>query len=164
MPSPLLRKRTLLVVIGEEQIVQPIIVVIADGDAGDPAGTREAGFRGDIEKRSIAIVFVQPVAGAGRSGAEARATQDQNIEPAIVIVIEERDAATDGFEDMMFGVDGSINAGSGETGCAGDIGKLGIERQAGALGRAVAGGCCASPCLARRRSGKPESAGDMLCE
>ncbi len=38
-----------LVVIGEEQVIQAVVVVIADGDARGPAGTRETGFRGDVQ-------------------------------------------------------------------------------------------------------------------
>ena len=50
-----------------------------------------------------------------------------------MIVIEERDAATDGFQNVALGVDASINAGSGEAGLLGDVGELGMERQAGTL-------------------------------
>ncbi len=51
-----------------------------------------------------------------------------------MIVIEECDAATDGLQNVALAVDASINAGRGETGLMGDVGELGIERQAGALG------------------------------
>ena len=50
-----------------------------------------------------------------------------------MIVIEESDAAADGFENMVLRVDGSINAGRGEAGLACDVGELGIERQTGAF-------------------------------
>ena len=69
-------------------------------DARDPAGTREPGFCGHIVKGSVAIVLVEPIARACRRDAKARAAQHQNVEPAVVIVIEERDAATDGFKNM----------------------------------------------------------------
>jgi hypothetical protein len=106
----------ILVVIGEEQVIQAVVVVIADGDAGDPAGTGEAGFRSDILERPIAIVLVKPVAGAVGSVAEARATKNQDVEPAIVIVVKEGDAATDGFENVALGVDTPVNAGSVQAG------------------------------------------------
>ena len=132
-PVAVVAKEHVAIIVSEEQIIEAIVVVVADGDARHPAGTSEAGFRGDVEKRSITIVFVEPIAGSSRSCAEARAAQDKNVEPAVVIVVEEGDAATDGFENMMFGVDGSINTGRREPGFAGDIGKLGVERKAGAL-------------------------------
>jgi hypothetical protein len=70
-----------------EQIVPAIVVVVADADAGLPAGAREAGFLGDVGEGSVAIVLVEM-----RSGrlsrrpvlAEARSVGQVNIEPAVV--------------------------------------------------------------------------------
>ena len=104
-------EKHIVVVIGEEKIVQPVVVEVADGDARDPTGTRQTGFRSDILERSVAIVLVQPVAGSrGWSSAEARASQHQNVEPAIVIVIEESDAATDSLKNVALRVDRPINS------------------------------------------------------
>src|ERR1700722_10835439 len=130
----IIAKQDILVIIRDEQIVQTIVVVIADGHARDPARTRQAGFRGDIEERSIAIVLVQPVAGSHGRSPKSSATQNQNVEPAVVIEIEERDAASDGFQNVLLSIDASINAGSIKAGLSRDVGELGVERQAGALG------------------------------
>src|SRR5271154_4291814 len=42
-----------------EKIVPAVVVVIADADAGLPAGARETGFFGDVGKRAVAIIFVE---------------------------------------------------------------------------------------------------------
>jgi len=74
-----------------EEIVPAVVVVVADADASLPAGAREAGFRGDIGERAVAIIFVEM---RGRLFAgfpicvEARAVGEVNVEPAVVVVVE----------------------------------------------------------------------------
>ena len=119
--------------IGEKKIVEPVVVVVADGDARHPARPRKAGFRGHIGERTVAIVPVQAIAGARWCGAEARAPQDQDVEPAVVIVVEKSDTATVGFENAPLGIDTAVNAGRRQAGLVRDIGELRVERQPGAL-------------------------------
>src|SRR5256885_12438191 len=42
-----------------EQIVPAVVVVVADADAGLPAGATDAGFFGDIGECALAIIFVE---------------------------------------------------------------------------------------------------------
>ena len=60
--------------IGDEQIVETVVVVVADADALSPAGMNEAGFGGDIGEGAIAIVLEEVGDGllAGGKAFEAR--------------------------------------------------------------------------------------------
>ena len=51
-----------------EQIVPAIVVVVADADAGLPAGARQSGFFGDVGERAVAIVFVKMRSGSLAGG------------------------------------------------------------------------------------------------
>ena len=48
-------------VVGDEQIVEPVVVVVADGDRRGPAGARQAGLVRHIRERAVAIVLVEAI-------------------------------------------------------------------------------------------------------
>src|SRR4029077_9899939 len=85
--------------VGDEEIVEAVVVVIADADGLPPAGMNEARLSGDVGESTVAIIFVQAIGGllAGRKAFQTRAIHQENIEPAIVVVIVEGDAATGGL-------------------------------------------------------------------
>ena len=83
---------------GDEEIFEPVVVVIAHGHAGEPALAGQAGLFGHVGEGAVAIVLVQAVGGARRSAIPAAAGEQQNVQPAIVVIIEERSAAADGFQ------------------------------------------------------------------
>ena len=95
--------------VGDEEIVEAVVVVVADGDRRRPAGARQAGLRGHVGERAVAIVLVQAVGRAGGRAFEARAAEDEDIQPAVVVVVEEGDAAADGFEDVGLGVGAAVD-------------------------------------------------------
>ena len=110
-----------------EKIVPAVVVVIADANAGLPAGSREAGFRGDVGECSVAIIFVEmrcrlfarlPVR------VEARAVGQINVEPAVVVVVEKSEAAAFGFDDVALVVDAAPNVDRVEAGFFCDIDEL----------------------------------------
>jgi hypothetical protein len=119
--------------IGEEKIVEAVVVVIADADSGSPADLCQAGFFGDVGEGAVAIVFVEPVGGAGRIAFEARAREGEDIEPTVVIVIDKSAAAADGFEDVRAVIFRAVDQRSVETGLVGNVGEAGIEGDAGGL-------------------------------
>ncbi len=91
-----------------EQIVPAVVVIVADTDASLPTGAPQAGFLGDVGKGSVAIIFVEMRSGglAGRPvGVEARAVGEIDVEPAIIVVVEERQAAAFGFDDVALVID-----------------------------------------------------------
>ena len=61
-----------LAVIGDEEIVAAVVVVVADADALSPAGVTEAGFGGDVGEGSVAIVFEEMEIGSCPAGKPSR--------------------------------------------------------------------------------------------
>ena len=125
-----------LAVVGDEDGLMAVVVLIGNGDALRPALTDEAGFFGDVCKRAVAVVFVEAIrcVRGDRRGVEAAAVENENVEPAVVIVIEECNAAAGGFEDIVGAVSAAEDDGMGEAGLRGDISELREPGNAGSFG------------------------------
>ena len=94
--------------IGDEQVFEAIVVVVAYAHRRRPAVAPEAGFLSYVRECAVAIVLVEPVSGV-RGVVEATAAGEEDVEPAIVIVIEERGAAADGFDNIGFVIVGAVD-------------------------------------------------------
>ena len=68
-------------VVRDEQVEMSVVVVVAEGGPGRPAGIADSGARRDIGERAIAIVAEEMI------GAEAG---DVEVFPAVVVVITGR--------------------------------------------------------------------------
>jgi len=112
-------------VVGDVEIFPAIVVVIADANSLAPSGVSEAYFLGDVGERAVVIVVIE-MAGLRFSmcGIESGAVDDENIRPAIVVVVEDSDAGAGGFDDVLFTVDAAENHGIGEAGLLGDVGEM----------------------------------------
>ena len=55
--------------------------------------TDQAGLIRDVGERPVTIVLVEAVGGAGRSAFEAGAGEQEEIHPAVIVVVDERTAA-----------------------------------------------------------------------
>src|SRR5436305_1367785 len=77
--------------IGYEQIVPPIIVVVAYTAALAPACPNQPALGGDVRKRAVTIVLVESarwrIAG-GVMCLKPRPIHKENVEPAVVIEVE----------------------------------------------------------------------------
>ena len=85
--------------VADEQIVVPIIVVVADADALSPSVMDKSGLRSNVGKSSIAIVFekMRDRFVAGLKSLKPRTVHQKNVEPAVVVVIVESNPAAGGF-------------------------------------------------------------------
>src|SRR4029077_3108907 len=99
----------ILAPVGDEQVVEAIIIEIANSDCRGPSRAEQAGLFGHIGKGPVAIVLVHAVRCAGGSALDSRAAQKKDVEPAVIIVIDKRCATTDGFEDVLLPVDSAID-------------------------------------------------------
>src|SRR5215470_5287291 len=110
-----------------EEVVPAIVVVIADAHPSLPAGAGETGFFGDLGESAVAIVLIQMRSGRlarGPMGVEAGTVGEIDVEPAVVVVVEKRQARAFGFDDVVLVVDGTPDVRSGEAGFAGDVDEL----------------------------------------
>ena len=90
-------------VVCDHQIHEAIAIVIAERRARGPAAVRDAGFRGHIGKRAVAIIVIENI--STQAG-------DVEIGPAVVVIIAHRSAHGE--------------AGRGQAGFFGDVGKRAV--------------------------------------
>src|SRR4029077_1490731 len=117
--------------VGDEEIVEAVVVVIADADGLPPAGMNEARLSGAGGERTVAIIFVQAIGGllAGGKAFQTRAIHQKNIEPAIVVVIVEGDAAAGGLQQIFVFVLAAKNHFGVEAGFLRDVHEIDPERR-----------------------------------
>ena len=90
---------------GDEQIGMAVVIVIGGCHAHAVTLSRDPGLGGDILENAIAAIAVKPIPEARIGFVEAglrRAVGEENIQQAIAIVVEQRDAAEHGFDLMLF--------------------------------------------------------------
>ena len=110
--------------VGDEEVVVAVVVVVADAAALSPAGMREARLLGDVGERAVAVVVeeVAPGPAVADSGVEARAVHEEDVEPAVVVVVEERGAASHLLQDELLVVRAAGDVrGVQEAGGGGDV-------------------------------------------
>ena len=120
-------------VAGDEQVVEAVVVEVADGHRRRPAGAGQSGFRRDVGEGAVAVVLVEAIGGFGRRGLQPGPAQHQHVEPAVVVVVEERHAAAHDLDDVALAVDTAVDGRLRQPGLARDVGEAGVERQAGRL-------------------------------
>src|SRR5262249_18818899 len=84
-----------LAIVGDEEIEVTVVVVVADTDALSPSMANETGFLRDVGEGTVTIIFVEVVGGLFAFGevGQPPTVDDEDVEPAVVVVIEERNAA-----------------------------------------------------------------------
>ncbi len=85
-----------------QQVGQAVAVGVADRDAGAPAVVAHAGALGDVVEAAVTAVAVEAVdAALGDLGAvEAPAVDQVEVEVAVAVVVEQRQAGAAGLEDV----------------------------------------------------------------
>src|SRR5580704_800461 len=89
-----------LAVVGDEEIVVAVVVVVTDAAGLSPTGADvEAGTFGYIGEGAVAIIFEETAMRflAFRETFQAPAVDEEEVEPAVVVVVVEGEAAASGF-------------------------------------------------------------------
>ncbi len=87
----------------DEEIVEAIVVVIADAARLSPPGSGQAGLGRPVAERAVAVV-VEQIAGRPARACllvEAASVHQEDVQPAIVVVIEQRHAAAHLLEQEL---------------------------------------------------------------
>jgi len=117
----------ILAVVRDVQILEAIVVIVADTHALAPAGMREAGFLSDIGEGAVVVVAVEMIRGSfvrSEAAVELCAVDDEDVGPAVVIVIEDRDASAGGFDNVFFRGDAAEGVGHREAGSFRDVREI----------------------------------------
>ena len=88
--------------VGHEEVFKPVVIVISDANALTPTVADQAGFIRHVGEGPVAVIVEEMVRGllTGGKAREPRSVDQKNIQPAVVIVIEEGDAAARSLEDV----------------------------------------------------------------
>ena len=95
--------QNVLAEVGDEQIVPAVVVIVADANALSPSRVRDAGLRGHVGEGAVAIIAKQMRSrfAAGGKALEPRSVHQKDIEPSVIVVIVEGNAAARGFEQIL---------------------------------------------------------------
>src|SRR5580704_3194333 len=90
------------------EILKTVVIVIANSNAHSIAGSLQASLHGHILKRSVRLLAVKSVPilrisflrnGPFRSGvSERRSIDDKDVKASIVVIVEQRNSCTHGFQ------------------------------------------------------------------
>src|SRR5438445_319951 len=117
--------KDILPVICQEQVIAAIVVVITHTNAIAPAGLQDPGLGSRVGECPVSVIVIEMARGglAGGETFQARAAGDKNIQPAIVVVVKERNAGTVGFHDISLLIFVSINRRSSQAGARSNVGE-----------------------------------------
>ena len=90
----------------DKNVFIAVVVVVADRDAHVVAGAREPGLFGYVGEVAVAVVLEEAVGifrGSLLERLDVRSVGEENVELAVVVVIEDRDAARHSFWRVAFG-------------------------------------------------------------
>src|SRR6185437_10886007 len=129
-------------VVADVEVGPAVVVVVGDGAAVTPPIVLDSGFFGDVGKGSVVIVAEQSGVGRGLlavEGVEGGAVDEVDVEPPIVVVVDETDAGAIGFDDEVFFGRAHLMDPAGEARLFGDVleddGRLaGLDEAAGSDG------------------------------
>src|SRR5271166_2021820 len=96
--------KRVLPIVGDEQIVITIVVIVADAARLSPTGAHfQARTLGDIGERAVTVVLEQTTMRLLTFGKsfQAPSIHHKNVQPAIVVVIVEGEAAASGFQQVL---------------------------------------------------------------
>ena len=91
-----------MAVVTDEEIVPAIVVVVADTAALTPAAVCKASFGCDVGEGTVPIVLEEMRDGflALRKSLDTGAVDEENVDPVVMIVVEESYSAACGFEEI----------------------------------------------------------------
>ena len=113
--------------VADKQVVEAVVVIVADTAALAPSGVSQAGLPGDIGEGAVAIVTEKIAGGFWRARLRLKrgAVHQEDIQPAVVVEIEEGHAAAHLLQQKPLAGRAAGNiAGPGEPGLHGDVGEV----------------------------------------
>src|SRR5256884_1821661 len=106
-----IRKRAIAVVviknifaeIADEEILEAVVVVVTNADALSPAGVGYASLQSNVGECAVSIIFEEMgrwLLALGETF-QARSVHQENVEPAVVVVIIKSNAAASGLKQIF---------------------------------------------------------------
>src|SRR5712664_1923829 len=110
--------QNILAVIGDVEVDPAVIVVVTHTNALAPSGVGQPRLFRDVAEGAVMIVAIQMVRRSFSRGEslEFGPIDDENVRPAIVVVVENRNARPGRFDDVLLCVLPAENIHHGESG------------------------------------------------
>ena len=99
---PIVTVENILAVISDEDILESIVVVVPDRYSAGPPRPHQPGLLRNIGERTIPVILVEAITRPGNRFVHPSAAQHENIQPSVVVKIQEGNAATHRFDDVVF--------------------------------------------------------------
>src|ERR1700722_12218920 len=119
--------KTVLPKIRAKDIFKSVVVIVANANARRPAHGLQSGLFGHVGEGAVAVVLVEAIRGAGRISIQTRARQQKNIDPTVVVVIDEGAPTTSRLQNVFLGLDSAIYHRSVQSRSRRDIDEVRIE-------------------------------------
>src|SRR5207253_2474454 len=88
--------------IGAKYVVKAVVVIVSDRDSTCPSEPVQTRFLRDIRECPVPVVLVQPIRRAVGGACEARAGENKQIHPPIIVIVNEGAPASGGLHDVLF--------------------------------------------------------------
>ena len=120
-------KQTVLPVVRDVEILPAIIVIVASANALSPTRRAQAGFHRDVGESAIMIVAIEVIRRplTRRKSFQRRAVDDENVRPAIVVVVEDGNPGSGRLNDVFLRVLAAEDNGRSQAGFLGDVDEIG---------------------------------------
>src|SRR5207245_7179042 len=107
-----------------EQIVETVVVVVTHRYAKPEHWDDESSFASGVCERPVVVVVIELQDGLGTGVSRpVFAVDEQDVGPAVVVVINERAARAHGFR-QIFLAEGAVVVGEMDSGLSGDVTEL----------------------------------------
>src|SRR4029077_18972021 len=115
---------------GNENVVEAVVVVVADGDSESEERNAEAGLARHVGEGAVMIVVVELQRGRAVFGmaGPVLAVDEQDVGKPVVVVIDERAAGAHGFREPFLS-EGSVVVREVDAGLGGDVAEGNLCRR-----------------------------------
>ena len=121
--------KNVLAKVADKEVLEAVIVVIANADALSPAGVGYASLQSNVGECAVSIIFEEMgrwLLALGETF-QARSVHQENVEPAVVVVIIKSNAAASGLKQIFVLVLAAVDCFGIQPRLAGDIDKTYAE-------------------------------------
>ena len=119
--------KSVLTVVGDEDVFKTIVVVIRYSNSAGPACAAKARLIGNIGEGSIPIVLVEPICRRRSVTFQSRSRQEEDVQPTIVVIVQEGHTAANGFQYVGLLVNAAVDGWLCQSGLGSDIRKARVE-------------------------------------
>src|SRR5437870_1750774 len=130
---PVVAIKRVLAPAGDEQIFEAVVVIVSDGDSICIPCPEQTSLRGYIGEGAVAIIFVETIRGRRGRVVESRTRENQNVYPAVIVIIEKSRPTTHRLYDVVRMIRMTADNHLFESGLTGDVGQACVKGQPGRL-------------------------------